>query len=160
MKRFLFALSFLAICSVASAPLLAQSNPFVGNWKLNVAKSKFEPGPAPKSQTRRVVAEGEGAKYTFDGVRADGTAYSYGFTVNYDGKDCPITGSGAPGSADTIAISRISINKVQATLKKGGKEVGRSEAEVSKDGMVSTVTSKGQMPDGKPYSIVSVFEKQ
>lgn len=160
MKRFLFALSFLGICSVASIPLLAQGNPFVGNWKLNVAKSKFEPGPAPKSQTRTVVAEGEGAKYTFDGVRADGTSYSYSFTVNYDGKDYPITGAGSPGSADAIAIKRISSNKVQATLKRGGKESGKSEAEVSKDGMVTTVTSKGQTPDGKPYSTMSVYEKQ
>jgi hypothetical protein len=160
MKRFLCVLSFLVIASAASSPLFAQGNPFVGNWKLNVAKSKFEPGPAPKSQTRTVVAEGEGAKYTFQGVRADGTSYSYSFTVNYDGKDYPITGTGAPGSADSIAIKRLSANKAEAILKKGGNEVGKSEAEVSKDGTVSTVTSRGKSPDGKAYSIVAVYEKQ
>jgi hypothetical protein len=160
MKRFLFVLSFLVIASVASGLLLAQGNPFVGNWKLNVAKSKFEPGPAPKSQTRTVVAEGEGAKYSFEGLSADGTSFSYSFTVNYDGKDNPITGTGAPGSADTIAIKRVSANKVEATLKKGGKEIGTSQAEVSKDGTVSTVKSKGKAPDGKAYSIVAVYEKQ
>ena len=160
MKRFLCALSFFVIGSVASGSLLAQGNPFVGNWKLNVAKSKFEPGPAPKSQTRTVVAEGEGAKYSFEGVRADGTSFSYSFAAKYDGKDCPITGTGAPGSADTIAIKRVSANKVEATLKKGGKEIGKSEAEVSKDGTVSTVRSKGNTPDGKEYSIISVYEKQ
>jgi hypothetical protein len=160
MKRFLWALSFLVISSLASGPLLAQGNPFVGNWKLNVAKSKFEPGPAPKSQTRTVVAEGEGAKYSFEGVRADGTSFSYSFTANYDGKDCTITGTGAPGSADTIAIKRVSANKVEATLKRGGKEIGKSEAEVSKDGTISTVKSNGNTPDGKAYSIVSVYEKQ
>ncbi len=62
MKRALFVLSLLVLSSV---PLLAQDNPFVGTWKLNLAKSKFEPGPAPKSQTRTVVAQGDGAKYTF-----------------------------------------------------------------------------------------------
>ena len=160
MKRFLFVLSFLVTASVASSPLLAQGNPFVGNWKLNVAKSKFEPGPAPKSQTRTVVAEGEGAKYTFEGVRADGTSFSYSFTVNYDGKDNPISGEGAPGSADTIAIKRVGDYKVEATLKKAGKQVGTSKAEVSTDGKVSTVKSKGHTPDGKAYSIVAVYEKQ
>jgi hypothetical protein len=160
MKRLLFLLSFLVVASVASGLLSAQGNPFVGNWKLNVAKSKFEPGPAPKSQTRTVVAAGEGAKYTFDGVDADGTAFSYSFAVKYDGKDNPITGTGAPGSADTIAIKRVSDYKVQATLKRGGKESGTSEAEVSKDGMVATVKSKGKAPDGKAYSIVAVYEKQ
>jgi len=160
MKRILFVLSFLVITSATSGPLPAQSNPFVGTWKLNVAKSKFEPGPAPQSQTRTVVAEGEGAKYSFEGVRADGTPFSYSFTVNYDGKDYPITGTGAPGSADTIAIKRVGTRKAEATLKKGGKEVGKSEAEVSKDGTVSTVKSKGKTPDGKEYSTDSVYDKQ
>jgi hypothetical protein len=160
MKRFLFALSFLILTSVAAAPLLAQGNPFVGTWKLNVAKSKFEPGPAPKSQTRTVVAQGDGAKYSFEGVGGDGTPYSYSFTVNYDGKDYPITGTGMPGGADTIAIKRVGTNKAEATLKKGGKEIGKSEAEVSKDGLVSTVKSKGKTPDGKDYSTDSVYDKQ
>ena len=160
MKRILFVLSFLVVTSVVSGPLLAQDNPFVGTWKLNVAKSKSEPGPAPKSQTRTVVAEGEGAKYSFEGVRADGTPFSYSFTVNYDGKDYPITGTGAPGGADTIAIKRVGTHKAEATLKRGGKEVGKSEAEVSKDGTVSTVKSKGKTPDGKEYSTDSVYDKQ
>jgi len=160
MKRLLMLLSFLVITALAAGPLSAQTNPFVGSWKLNVAKSKFEPGPAPKSQTRTVVAEGEGAKYSFEGVRADGTAISYSFTVQYDGKDYPITGSGAPGGADSIAIKRVGTNKAEATLKKDGKEVGKSVAEVSNDGTVSTVKSKGKTPDGQDYSTDSVYDKQ
>jgi hypothetical protein len=160
MKRFLFVLSFLLITSVATTSLSAQGNPFVGTWKLNVAKSKFEPGPALKSQTRTVVVEGEGAKYSFEGVRADGTPFSYSFTVNYDGKDYPITGSGAPGGADTIAIKLVGARKAEATLKRGGKEIGKSEAEVSSDGTVSHVKSNGKTPDGKEYSTDSVYDKQ
>ena len=157
MKRVLFVLSLLVLSSV---PLLAQDNPFVGTWKLNVAKSKFEPGPGPKSQTRTVVAQGEGAKYSFVGIGADGTPFSYSFTVNYDGKDYPMSGTGMPGGADMIAIKRIGTNKAEATLKRGGKEIGKSQAEVSKDGTVSTVKSKGKTPDGKDYSTDSVYDKQ
>jgi hypothetical protein len=160
MKRFAFVLSFLIVTAVAAGPLLAQDNPFVGTWKLDVAKSKSEPGPVPKSQTRTVTSEGAGAKYSFDGIRADGTPFSYGFTVNYDGKDYPITGTGAPGGADTIAIKRVGTHKAEATLKKGGREVGRSEAEVSKDGTTTTLKSKGMTPEGKAYSVDSVYNKQ
>ena len=135
MKRVLFVLSLLVLCS---GLLFAKDNPFVGTWKLNLAKSKFEPGPAPKSQTRTVAAQGDGAKYTFDGVAADGKAFSYSFTVNYDGKDYPVSGTGMPAGADTIAIRLVGTNKAEATEKKGGKEVGTAEAEVSKDGKVST----------------------
>jgi hypothetical protein len=158
MKRFI--LSFVVFAALAAGPLMAQTNPFVGTWKLNVAKSKFEPGPAPKSQTRTVVAAGEGAKYSFEGVSPDGRAFSYSFTVNYDGKDSPVTGTGAPGGADSIAIKRVGSNKAEATLKKDGKEVGKSVAEVSKDGTVTTVKSKGKTPDGKDFSSESVYDKQ
>jgi hypothetical protein len=125
-----------------------------------LGKSKFEPGPAPKSQTRTVVAEGDGAKYTFEGVAADGTPFSYSFTVKYDGKDYPITGTGMPGGADSIAIKRVETNKAQATEKKAGKEIGKAQAEVSKDGKVSTVKLKGKTADSKEYSSVAVYDKQ
>jgi len=157
MKRVLFALSLLVLSSV---PLLAQDNPFVGTWKLNLAKSKFEPGPAPKSQTRTVVAQGDGAKYTFDGVAADGTPFSYSFTVKYDGKDYPVTGTGMPAGADTITIKLVGTNKAEATQKKGGKEVAKAEAEVSKDGKVSTVKIKGKTVDGKDFHSETVYDKQ
>jgi hypothetical protein len=45
-------------------------------------------------------------------------------------------------------------------LKKGGKEVAKAEATVSKDGKVTTVTTKGTVADGKPISATSVYEKQ
>jgi hypothetical protein len=65
-----------------------------------------------------------------------------------------------PGGADTIAIKRVGTNKAEATLKKGGKEIGKSQAEVSKDGLVSTVKSKGKTPDGRDFSTDSVYDKQ
>ena len=35
-----------------SALLKTQCDPFVGTWKLDLAKSQYDPGPRPKSQTR------------------------------------------------------------------------------------------------------------
>ena len=160
MKRNLCVLAFVIFAAVVAAPLFAQENPFLGTWKLNAAKSKFEPGPAPKSLTRTVTAEGSGAKYSFEGVAADGSSFSYSFVSNYDGKDSPVTGAGTPGSADTIALKRVDAHKVEGTLKKGGKEIGKVTAEVSKDGKVSTVKSKGKNPDGKEFSSESVYDKQ
>jgi hypothetical protein len=160
MKRILFVFAFLILTAVVVGPLMAQDNPFVGTWKLNLTKSKFEPGPAPKSQTRTVVADGSGAKYSFESVAADGTSRTYGFSTNYDGKDSPATGKGLPGDADSIAIKRVGPNKAEAVLKKGGKEVGTSSVEVSKDGKVTTIIGKGKNPDGKEYASVSVYDKQ
>ena len=44
----------------------AQSDPQVGLWRLNVAKSTYSPGPVPKSGTTRIEAAGAGAKVVVD----------------------------------------------------------------------------------------------
>jgi hypothetical protein len=64
MKRRLAVLAF-GFCTMLSGLLLAQDNPFVGTWKLNTAKSKFEPGRQLKSMTRTIVAQGNGATYSY-----------------------------------------------------------------------------------------------
>ena len=153
-------LAFVCFAAVVAAPLFAQDNPFLGTWKLNVAKSKFEPGPAPKSLTRTITAEGGGAKYSFEGVAADGSPVSYSFVTNYDGKDASVTGTGTPGGADAITLKRIDAHKTEGALKKGGKEIGKVVAEVSKDGKVATVKAKGKTTDGKVFSTDSVYDKQ
>jgi hypothetical protein len=159
MKRALQFVAVVLLAVVGSAPLYAQSNPLVGTWKLNVTKSKFDPGPAPKSLTRTVEAQGEGVKYTFDGLSGDGKPLAYSFAVKFDGKDNPIMGS-MPSGADTISAKRIDSNNFEATLKKGGKVIGTSKVTVSKDGMVTTVESKGTNAAGVKTHDVQVYDKQ
>ena len=159
MKRVLKFVAIALLAAVGSSPLLAQSNPLVGTWKLNVTKSKFEPGPAPKSLTRTVEAQGDGVKYTFDGVSADGKPIAYGFAIKFDGKDNPIMGS-MPSGADTISAKRIESNTFEATLKKGGKVIGTSKVTVSKDGKVTTVDSQGTNATGVKTHDVQVYDKQ
>ncbi|HXW92664.1 MAG TPA: hypothetical protein VEK33_19105 [Terriglobales bacterium] len=159
MKRILVVLA-LVFCSAISGPLLAEDNPFVGTWKLNTPKSKFEPAPGPKSVTRTIVAQGTGANYSFEGVGPDGASFAYSFSTNYDGKDSAITGTGSPGGADAIALKRVGSRRVEGTLKKDGKELGKVIAEVSKDGKVSTVRTKGKTADGKELSAETVYDRQ
>ena len=99
-------------------------------------------------------------KYSFAGTAADGSAVTYSFSTSYDGKDSPVMGAGMPGGADSIVLKHAGSHKTEGTLKKGGKEIAKVTAEVSKDGMTSTVTAKGKGPDGKMFSTVSIYEKQ
>src|ERR1700737_5227893 len=114
------AIAFLAV--VGFSTLRAQSNPLVGTWQLNTTKSKYDPGPAPKSLTRTVVADGDGVKYTFEGVAADGKPIAYSFSVQFDGKDNPISGS-IPSGADTISAKRTDSNHFVAPLKRVEKVI-------------------------------------
>jgi len=157
MKRLLaFAALTVLVCAAATT-MLAQST-LVGTWKLNLEKSKYNAGQPPKSLTRTVESQGDKVKYTFDGVNADGTAIAYTFTVSYDGKDYPLTGSGAPGGADTITIKRITPSSYASVLKKAGQPVLTTTAKVSKDGKITTLTQNPVSGTGPTNTLI--FEKQ
>jgi hypothetical protein len=151
--------SILVLAAVACVPAFAQSNPAIGTWKLNVEKSKYNPGPAPKSLTRTLEAQGENVKYSFEGVSAEGTGVAYSFTVAFDGKESPITGS-MPGGADAISIKRIDASTFEATLTKAGKVIGTAKSEISKNGKVTTVTAQGTNAEGQTTNSSAVYDKQ
>lgn len=159
MKRILVLVSVLALSLVTSSLLLAQENPFVGIWKLNLAKSNFTGTPAPKSETRTVVAQGDGEKVTFAGIAADGSTIAYSFTTNLDGKDSPFSGAG-PFGADAVAVKRVDPNATTSTLKKAGKTLQMTRTVVSQDGKVVTQTTKGTNEQGQPITLTRVWDKQ
>jgi hypothetical protein len=160
MKRLLMLASLVVLTVVSSGPLLAQSNPQIGTWKLNVAKSKYVNVQGPKSGTRTVEAQGDGAKVTTEGVAGDGSRIAYSFTTNFDGKDSAISGVGAPGGEDVVAIKRVDANTSTGMGKKAGKMIRTVRFVVSNDGKVLTVTVKGSNEQGLPVSIRQVWEKQ
>lgn len=159
MRRVVMVLVVLAV-AVLARPASAEDNPFLGTWKLNVAKSKYEGAAAPKSQTRTVTQQGNGVKYSFEGAAADGTPITFSFVTYYDGTEAAITGTGAPAGADSITLKRVNSHEIEGTLHKSGKDLGKVVAEVSKDGKVATVRGKGKTADGKDYSTESVYDKQ
>jgi hypothetical protein len=142
-----------------AAPVLAQEDPFLGTWKLNLAKSKFIPGPARKSETRMVESSPKGMKVSVKRVNADGSTHEFEYTSNLDNKPYPIVGDG-PEGADSIAANLTSPNTIHSTLKKGTKVIVTSTLTVSADGKVLTITSKGTQADGTSFSNVAVYDKQ
>ena len=151
-KRF-FAMAVLV--GLASTVVLAQSSdPLVGTWKLNVAKSK-----APfKSGTSVIEAVGEGIRFTVDLEGNDGTKHHWEFTANFDGKDVPVTGSSPYG--DTAAATRVNARTIRIVSKSGGKVTTTHTIAVSSDGKTRTSTAKGMDKEGKPVDAVSYYEKQ
>jgi hypothetical protein len=87
--RLLKFVPIFALAAVVCAPAFAQTNPLVGTWKLDVTKSTFDPGPGPKRLTRTVEAQGDGVKYTFDGVAADGNPLRTVSASNLTAKTIP-----------------------------------------------------------------------
>ena len=150
--------SLVGILVLALTPSMHAQAPksLIGTWKLNLAKSKFSPGPAPKSMTITYSAAGEGLKIVVETTPATGAAQHWEMSGNYDGKDNPVTGN---PDADMISMKRIDEHRGESVFKKGGKVMATNERVISADGKTLTITSKGTTADGKPRHDVQVFER-
>jgi hypothetical protein len=146
----------LVVVTALAVQLSAQADPAAGSWMLNVAKSKFSPGPAPKSAMLTIAVAGQGIKVTTEGVSATGAKTSASYTANFDGKDAPLTGS---ATADTVSLRRINANTVERTDKKAGKVVQTITRVLSADGKTLTITAKGTDAQGRAVNNVTIYEK-
>ena len=156
MKRLMLGIAAAAFAfSMTNVSAQAKDNR-IGDWKLNVAKSKYSPGPAPKSLDLKIEPAGKGVHVTTSQVNADGSTGATEYTANYDGKDNPIKGSPI---ADTVSMRRINATTTTRTDKKAGKVVLRIRSVISKDGKTYTVDVKTKTPKGEPVHNVLVFER-
>ncbi len=122
----LAAAGMLVLTLATSGLAAAQTDPFVGTWKLNTAKST----PARKSETRIVESSPTGMKVNVDRTNADGSNQQFNYTANLDGKAYPITGT-APYGADSIGVTLTTSNTLTFTLWRGGKRFrGRQDGDV------------------------------
>jgi hypothetical protein len=151
-------LALLGVVGVALVTTLGAQAPkgLTGTWKLDAAKSKFSPGPAPKSMTVTYSPAGDGVKIVVDLVPADGAAQHWEMSGTYDGKESPITGN---PNADVVVMKKIDDTHGESTFKKGGKVTSVNTRTLSADGKTLTVVSKGTTIDGKPRSDTQVFSK-
>src|SRR5450755_3047506 len=91
-----------AVVIAAGTALAADS--VVGTWKLNLAKSTFSPGPAPKSQTRTYVESAQGMTVTIKTTAADGKESTTTLVFKDDGKSYPVSGS---PDFDAVSVKRV-----------------------------------------------------
>jgi hypothetical protein len=127
--------------AMAQAP-----DPLIGTWKLDLAKSTFKPGPAPKAITVAITPEGKGIKVAIDGTAGDGTPIKWGYTSMRDGKDAPVTGS---PNFDTAAVTMVNSHEGSIVYKKAGKTAVNAKTTVSKDGKTLSVTYDGTDAKGQ-----------
>jgi hypothetical protein len=129
----------------------------VGTWKLNVAKSTFSPGPAPKSQSRTYAESAQGLVLTIKTVAADGKESTASLTFKDDGKPYAVTGN---PDFDTVSVKRVDALTVNSTQMKAGVNVGTGVRSVSKDGKTLTFAQKGMHVGGAKYDDMLMYDRQ
>lgn len=155
-----FARSVLCVAALSLAVItagLAQSAALgLGTWKLNVAQSKFSPGPAPKSTTVTFKAAGQGVSAVIDGVGPDGAKVHWEYTANFDGKPYPVKGN---PDGDMVVATRVNPTTIETAYTLKGKPTLLVRRTLSADGKTLTVTQTGTNGQGQKTNNVLMFDQ-
>jgi hypothetical protein len=112
----------LLAIAVSPQAAFSQSDPMIGTWQLNLAESKFSPGPPPKSLNHNLQGEGENRKFTATAVDAEGNPRVLETMHIYDGMPHPSTGSPSLLAVfDASAYTRVDANTIILSRLKAGK---------------------------------------
>jgi hypothetical protein len=150
----LLGVAFTALPQVIT---FAQSDPFVGTWQLNLAKSEFNIGRPPKALTISIQGEGQNRKATVIGFDAAGNPLTWGFMFIHDSQPHPVTG--APFE-DAMVYTPVDDHTVSWTATKGGQVVLTGTETVSRDGKTFTITTAGFDVNGRPTNNITVYDNQ
>jgi len=155
MKKTLLAL--LLVAAGSSFAFAQTPSVMPGQWTLDVAKSSFSPGPAPKSQHAVLTAIPNGIRTVADRIEADGKKVHFEWDGTFDGRDRAVIGD--PGR-DTVSVKKVDDYTLEVTNKKAGQVTTILRAVYAKDGKSRTETTTGTNAAGKAVKNVTYWTKQ
>jgi hypothetical protein len=160
-RKTLMLVGVLLTIAISPQAAFSQSDPMIGTWQLNLAKSKFSPGPPPKSITHTLQQDGENRKFRSTGVNAEGNPLVLETMHIYDGMPHPSTGSPTLLALfDASAYTRVDANTIILSRLKAGKLVQVETVVVSPDGKTWTATRMGIDANGRRINDIAVYDKQ
>jgi hypothetical protein len=142
----------------ATAP--TTKDPFIGVWKLNPGKSKYEAGGAPTSFTRTYEDRGGGTIFmTTDVTIPQGSTRAY-LVYRRDGKPYPEAAAGVQ-SIRMVSVKAVDTRTEDVYLVVDGKTSETpSTITISADGMTMTQVVSGRDGKGKAFTNTVVYDKQ
>jgi hypothetical protein len=150
----------LAVFLLAGSLFAADSSPFVGTWKLNVAKSKYGgPMKPPKDEAILISERGDQRVDTAKGVRGDGSPISIENTFTNTGGE--VQSLGFPAGTSVVVAKRKADSRITDWTITLPSSMRLTEHDVvSDDGKTMTSTLKGTDGQGQPFVSVIVYDRQ
>jgi hypothetical protein len=151
----------LAAVLIGSAALTAQSSSpkepdhLLGAWGLNVAKSRYRPGPAPSNETRTYTRDGSNVLGIIQREFPDGRRFRIEYTANYD-REYPVTGT---EDYDHVVLKRIDRYTSEAVLSHAGRVFGTARRVIAADGQSMTITFRRDSESGVSVLNFAYYEK-
>jgi hypothetical protein len=139
----------------AQAPSATSDNLIIGTWLLDVAKSKYSPGPGPVSETRTYRRGPNGIEGTIQRRFANGRSDRIEYVAEYD-REYPVTGT---EEYDHILLKRISPLTAEAVLSHAGRIYGTARRVIADSGKTMTISFKRESSTGIAVSNTAFYEK-
>ena len=153
--------ALLTISLAGTAAAQSKDDPALGTWKLNVAKSKFTPGPPIQGDTRSYEVNEAGWLFvTTETIQPDGTRTGVRFAAKFDGKAYPQIGRFAP-TVTMITYEPVDRRTLKYTQRDtSGKIVSTNTRTVSADGKTMIIDQRTTNASGQPVVNIELFERQ
>jgi hypothetical protein len=136
---------------------VAQNGPQIGTWELNLQRSRYIAGPAPRSRTLNIEQDGQIVTDTVKQIDAVGNVSAAVIMHVYDGQPHPATGF---PDFDATVITQVDANSLIASRLKAEKLVQVATFVISQDGKMLTITITGIDVNGQPVKSIAVYDKQ
>jgi len=151
-------ISMMAAGSQAAVTPPSQKDLTIGNWELNLSKSKFACSPAPKMSNRQIFDTGwdmlvvEWAETT-----AEGRAFTTRYVIKYDGGKYPAS-IARPDAREAIIWKLINPSRVEFVhVDHADKVTSTYYRQVSADGQTMTQSTKYT---GRDCENLEVFDRK
>src|SRR5581483_6513465 len=144
-----YALLLVLATPLALLAQAAQGDPFIGTWKLDTAKSKFDPGPPLTSQTVTIRSDG---KVSVEGTASNGNVESWSYTY------APGTQAQITGMEDSSVLEKRSGNTLEHAWKFGAESF-KGKGVLSSDGRIMTYTMDGIDNQGRHEHDILIYDR-
>ena len=138
----------------AQAPSAADQDRLVGTWRLDLSKSRYSPGPPPRSETRLYARDEAGMRGQINRHYADGRREVIDYRADAD-HDSPVSGTQA---YDAVRFTRVDRNTTESVLSHAGRVWGTARRVLSEDGETLTIMFRRTEP-GDMVNNVAVYRK-
>jgi hypothetical protein len=149
-------LVILAATLLGASQVALATDPLTGRWEIDLARSKYDPGPPPKSAVRIQHLVGDALNVALEIILADGQSGDAQYTAKLDGKEHPV---GRDPKSGTIVWTRADARTLEFQRKRDRQVVETGRLQVSEDGNEMTLASQGVNAAGQKFNDVVVYRK-
>jgi hypothetical protein len=130
---------------------------FIGKWRLQPQRSRYEVGDPPRSGLYTISGRGERYLFEIEWQGADGQNMSTSYTATPNGRKVAYEN---PQIAEFVSLTRVDELTLDSESFKDGARIAHARRELLDDGQLMRVTQSGPGPQGDWFDNVAYYEKE